>query len=56
MLPVRRYRVTAHTLLAGRLAEVRSVDVPATGVMRAIWAVTSIHRDHRPLVYRARAI
>lgn len=56
MPTVRRYRVTAHTLLAGRLVEVRAVDVPATGVMRAIWAVTSTHQDRRPLVYRAKVI
>lgn len=56
MLTVRRYLVTAHTLLAGRLSEVRAVELPATGVLRAIQGVSATYPDRRLLVYRARVL
>lgn len=56
MRPVRRYQIAAFTLISGRLAEVRSVELPATGLMRAIMATKSLHPDCRPLVYLAREV
>ncbi|GAA0441623.1 hypothetical protein GCM10009412_15870 [Aeromonas salmonicida subsp. achromogenes] len=56
MRPVRRYQIAAFTLITGRLIEVRSVELPATGLMRAIMATKSLHPDARPLVYRAREV
>ncbi|MFQ2454607.1 hypothetical protein ACK31M_19720 [Aeromonas caviae] len=56
MLPVLHYQITAFTLLARRLVAVRTVELPATNVMRAIWAAKAINPDPRPLVYRARRV
>lgn len=56
MLPVLHYQITAFTLLARRLVAVRTVELPATNVMRAIWAAKAINPDTRPLVYRARRV
>lgn len=55
MLPVLHYQITAFTLLA-RMVAVRTVELPATNVMRAIWAAKAINPDPRPLVYRARRV
>lgn len=56
MLPVLHYQITAFTLLARRLVAVRTVELPATNVMRAICAAKAINPDPRPLVYRARRV
>lgn len=56
MLPVLHYQITAFTLLARRLVAVRTVELPATNVMRAIWAAKAINPYPRPLVYRARRV
>lgn len=56
MLPVRHYQIAAFTLHSRRLIEVRTVELPATGVMRAIGAAKTLYPDPRPLVYRARRV
>ncbi len=54
MPAIGKYLVSALTLIGTRLAEVRAVEVPATGTLRAIQATKSLYPDPRPLVYLAR--